>query len=98
MPRPLEQPTAGEPADDGRLYIPDYASGWHVRLKADSEMQYCHARLPGQDYFHSFMTGEIFVEKNGEHYCLMCARRLGIVSTDRLFWQRHGPGVDIPAR
>lgn len=74
---------------DVRLYLPD-AEGWHARVKRGWEKLYCFYKLPGQDYYHLLMGGEIYLQRSEEVVCLTCALRHGIVTTDRLNWQRHG--------
>lgn len=76
---------------DARLYVPD-AEGWQARLKQGWQKEYCYAQYPGDDHFHMLLNGEIYLQRVNEHekYCLTCALRLGIVTPDRLYWQRGG--------
>jgi hypothetical protein len=95
-----DQPDPDEPADSGetlpspatdssdsRLYVHS-PEGWQARIKQGWEKQYCYSRFPGQDHFHLILNGEIFLEHNDEKLCLSCAVRRGVITTDRLFWQR----------
>ncbi len=79
-----------DPIPDTRLYVPDNAD-WGVEIKRDSERIYCYAKLPGQDYFHLILSGEIYVTRQHERYCLHCALRMGFLTQDRLFWQHRVP-------
>ncbi|MCA9116644.1 MAG: hypothetical protein KDA79_16300 [Planctomycetaceae bacterium] len=88
-------PAAGEP--DVRLYAlhPD---GWDVRIKSTWEKEYCHARLPGEEHFHLLLCGEIFLAQGGEKFCLQCALRRGVITRNRLYWQRGtGPAGESSA-
>lgn len=84
--------TADRPAPlpDTRLYVPDNED-WNVHIKRDSERTYCYAKLPGEDWFHLLLTGEIYVSRQHEKYCLRCALRMGFLTEDRLFWQHRVP-------
>lgn len=73
-------------ADDCRLYQPD-GDEWDAHIMRGSERQYCYAKEPGKDYFHLIVTGEVYVQKGDEKLCLMCARREGVLTTNRLHWQ-----------
>ena len=75
-------------ATDRRLYVPE-SEGWKAIIKRDWTKQYCYFKNPGEDYFHMILSGEIYLESASEKVCLSCAMRHGIVSTDRLFWQRR---------
>lgn len=87
-------PESRSPAEnqhlDARLYVPDH-NDWDVQIKRDSERIYCYAKLPGQDWFHLILNGEIFVSRQHERYCLRCALRLNYLTQDRLFWQHRVP-------
>lgn len=78
------------PLPDTRLYVPDNED-WNVHIKRDSERTYCYAKLPGEDWFHLLLTGEIYVSRQHEKYCLRCALRMGFLTEDRLFWQHRVP-------
>lgn len=75
---------------DTRLYVPDNEE-WDVRIKRDSERIYCYSKQPGQDWFHLILSGEIYVARQHERYCLRCALRLNFLTQDRLFWQHRVP-------
>lgn len=78
------------PLPDTRLYVPDNED-WDVHIKRDSERAYCYAKLPGEDWFHLLLTGEIYISRQHEKYCLRCALRMGFLTDDRLFWQHRVP-------
>jgi len=90
---PLAAPSPTE-GFDRRVYIPD-AEGWQARIKHGWDNDYCYAKSPGQDYFHLLLNGEIYIQKEHEKFCLNCAVRLGLVTTDRLYWQ-NGPRPPRP--
>lgn len=74
--------------DDVRLYVTD-AREWTAHIKKDSSKIYCYQKNPGDDFFHLIVDGEIYLAKGDEKYCLRCALRDGVVTTDRLFWQNR---------
>lgn len=77
-----------ETADDDRLYLPR-REGWTAHVKSGWEKEYCYQKNPGEDYFHLLLSGEIYLQRGDEKYCLNCARRMGLVTSDRLYWQRR---------
>jgi hypothetical protein len=85
-----EQPPT-DPSDavagslDRRLYLP-VPEGWVVRVKSGPR-EYCHYRIPGEDWFHLLIDGELFLQFGDEKVCLNCAIRRGILTDNRLFWQ-----------
>lgn len=89
VPDPQPEPDP-EPIPDARLYVPEHDE-WHVHIKRDSEKIYCYAKLPGEDWFHMLLNGEIYVSRQHEKYCLRCALRHGFLTEDRLFWQHRVP-------
>lgn len=80
-----EEPQA---APDSRLYVPS-SEDWRAVVKTGSERQYCYAKSPGDTHFHLILNGEIYLEGETEKLCLNCALRMGVVTTDRLFWQNR---------
>lgn len=72
---------------DYRLYMP-YPEGWKAHVKVGWDKSYCYAKHPGEDYFHLIMSGEIYLESGHEMYCLTCAMRQGLLTQDRLNWQK----------
>ncbi|MEK6258549.1 MAG: hypothetical protein AABP62_07995 [Planctomycetota bacterium] len=81
---------AVDPIPDTRLYAPDHED-WEVHIKRDSERHFCYAKHPGEDWFHLLLSGEIYVARQDEKYCLRCALRMGFLTEDRLFWQHRVP-------
>ena len=77
-----------DPIPDTRLYVPDNED-WNVEIKRDSERVYCYSKHPGQEWFHLILSGEIYVTRQHERYCLRCALRMGFLTVDRLFWQHR---------
>lgn len=71
---------------DRRLYFPD-AEGWTLGVKSGPR-EYCSHRNPGEEWFHLLLDGELFLEFGEEKVCLNCAFRNGLLTNDRLFWQK----------
>ncbi len=71
---------------DRRLYFPD-SEGWEFRVKSGPR-EYCSHRNPGEEWFHLLLDGELFLEFGEEKLCLNCAYRNGLLTDDRLFWQK----------
>lgn len=76
-----------EPPEDVRLYVPR-SEGWQAHVKRTWEKEFCYRKHPGEDFFHLLMAGEIYLQHGDEKYCLTCALRLGLITGDRLYWQR----------
>ncbi|MEZ6066208.1 MAG: hypothetical protein R3B90_10985 [Planctomycetaceae bacterium] len=74
---------------DHRLYVPQHKL-WAVHVMSGGDKQYCYDREPGQEYFHLIVPGELYLQSGDEKLCLNCARRRGVVSANRLFWQDRG--------
>ena len=89
-----QRPTGSEsettPVDsrDYRVYLP-YPDGWDVHLKNGWDKLYCYAKMPGEDFFHLIQHGELYLQVGEEKFCLTCAVRRGILTTERLFWQHR---------
>lgn len=77
---------------DARLYLPQN-EGWQARVKQGWEQTFCYTKNPGEDYFHLLLAGEIYLQRGDEKLCLNCALRHGLVTTDRLYWQRRPSGT-----
>ena len=92
---PTAEPSADstppvDPIPDTRLYVPDHED-WEAHIKRDSERDFCYSKHPGEDWFHLILSGEIYVARQHEKYCLRCALRMGFLTEDRLFWQHRVP-------
>ncbi|MEZ6047116.1 MAG: hypothetical protein R3C11_16355 [Planctomycetaceae bacterium] len=88
---PEPEPAAGEDPgqqDEMRLYLHE-GDSWDAAVKHGWEKEYCYAKNPGEDFFHLILSGEIYVHKGNEKFCLNCALRHGVVTRDRLHWQHH---------
>ena len=83
----LESPVsaAGE-VIDRRLYFPD-SEGWTLGVKSGPR-EYCSHRNPDEEWFHLLLDGELFLQFGEEKICLNCAFRNGLLTDDRLYWQR----------
>lgn len=76
---------------DVRLYVCD-PNSMQARVMHDSAYTFCYSKHPGEDYFHRILHGEIYVVSGTEMYCLTCALRNGLITSDRLHWQNaHRP-------
>lgn len=71
---------------DRRLYFPD-SEGWVLRVKSGAR-EYCSHRNPTEEWFHLLIDGELFLQFGEERICLNCAFRSGLLTDDRLFWQK----------
>lgn len=72
---------------DRRLYLPDPKCD--VKVQRAGERAHCYMQNPGEEYFHRIVKGEIYIEFGTDKYCLNCAEKHGLISRDRLFWQRQ---------
>ncbi len=81
--------SSGEHAElvERRLYAP-FSDGWSVRIKT-GQREFCHYRQPGEEWFHILINGELYLQRGSERICLNCAHRQGILTDDRLYWQRR---------
>jgi hypothetical protein len=84
--RPPQSPAA---KSEARLYLPDH-DGWEAAIKRDWTKEYCFSQNPGENFYHLLLSGEIYLERAGEKYCLNCALRHGVLTRERTFWQK-GP-------
>jgi len=90
---PSQPPTAKAEA---RLYVPDH-DGWEAAIKRDWTKEYCFSQNPGENYYHLLLSGEIYLQRGGEKYCLNCAMRHGVLTRERTFWQKGPSSVpDTP--
>ncbi len=70
-----------------RLYMP-FSDGWSVRIKT-GQREYCHYQQAGEEWFHILINGELYLQRGSERLCLNCAHRQGVLTDDRLYWQRR---------
>lgn len=87
-PKPLDPPREQD-VPDIRIYVaqPD---GWTGHVKQSWDKEYCFHKKPGEDYFHLLMHGEVYLQHDDEKVCLQCALRNGIVTHNRVNWQKGG--------
>jgi hypothetical protein len=83
-------------AVEERLYVPDYA-GWKAAIKSDWNKEYCFVQKPGEDFYHLLVTGEVFLQRGSEKYCLSCALRHGYATHERGFWLQRPSSVEDKA-
>ena len=53
--------------------------GWRVGVKHGSDKEFCYMMMPGQDFYHRLLDGEIFLHRDHEKICLACASRRGLL-------------------
>jgi hypothetical protein len=70
------------PSDDDppprRLFL--FEPGWRVEMKVGNDRAFCYMMAPGQDYYHRFQDGEIYLKRGDERICMACAQRRGLLS------------------
>ncbi len=75
---------------DARLYVPiNDTDNVSVCVKTSSSKEYCFSKFPKQDHYHLLMHGEVYVTNGHDMYCLECAIKQGLLTTDRLNWQHQ---------
>jgi len=57
-----------------------FEPGWRVEMKVGNERAFCYMMAPGQDYYHRFHDGEIYLKRGDERICMACAQRRGLLS------------------
>lgn len=77
-----------EPLEDLRIYVLN-PEQWRFCVKLDWEKEYCYFQNPGEDYYHSLLKGEVYVQREYEKVCLNCAWRKGLLTRDRVHWKRR---------
>lgn len=84
-----DQQSTGKEAD-ARLYVPiNDTKNVSVSVKMSSSKEYCFSKFPDQDHYHLLMHGELYVTNGHDMYCLECAIKQGLLTTDRLNWQHQ---------
>lgn len=76
-----------QPSEDRRLYVLD--GGWSAVVHLGGTSHYCYSQNVGEDYYHLILSGEIYMTDGDVKYCLNCALRHGIITTDRLAWSQR---------
>lgn len=71
---------------DRRLYLP-LSDDWQVRVHKGIRA-YCSYQNPNESWFHLIVDGELYLQSGDEKICLNCALRHGVLTTDRLHWQK----------
>jgi hypothetical protein len=94
---PTEPPLQGSTEQsDSRLYLPDH-DGWVAAIKRDWNKEYCFSQKPGENHYHLLLSGEIYLERGGDKFCLNCALRHGVLTRERTYWQKGPSSVpDTP--
>jgi hypothetical protein len=76
-PRDDEYDDDREVVSSGRMYLAE--PGWRIGVKAGSDREFCYMMMPGQDFYHRLLDGEIYLQRHGEKLCLACASRRGLL-------------------
>lgn len=81
-PRPEEDERADdrEAVSSSRMYLAE--PGWRIGVKAGSDREFCYMMMPGQDFYHRLLDGEIFLHRHDEKLCLACASRRGLLVSE----------------
>ncbi|MHB1560896.1 MAG: hypothetical protein ACYC61_25865, partial [Isosphaeraceae bacterium] len=66
-----ETPDDREVAPLRRMYMAE--PGWQISVKSGYAKEFCYMMMPGQDFYHRLLDGEIFVHRHEEKLCLSCA-------------------------
>jgi hypothetical protein len=81
-PRPPDDPSD----DDREAIIPHRMflaePGWRIGVKTGSDREFCYMMMPGQDFYHRLLDGEIFLHRHEEKLCLSCAARRGLLVSE----------------
>lgn len=81
--------------DDRRLYLP-HPENWSVRAKPSFDREFCHAKFPGDPHYHLLMGGELHLDNGEQKYCLDCALRMGLITSNRTYWQKESGETVAP--
>jgi hypothetical protein len=76
-PRNDEYDDERETVSSSRLYLAE--PGWRIGVKVGSEREFCYMTMPGQDFYHRLLDGEIYLHRHDEKLCLACASRRGLL-------------------
>ena len=77
-------------SEDRRIYVTD--AKWTPMLKSDDSRLLCHMANGEEGFYHRISSGEVYFEFGTEAYCLNCAVKKGIATTERPRL-REGPRV-----
>jgi hypothetical protein len=83
-----DDPNPGE----GRLYVPEHEP-WKAAIKHDWNKEYCYSQRPGENFYHLLVTGEIYLQRGTDKFCLSCALRNGYATRDRSHWLQRPSSV-----
>jgi hypothetical protein len=79
-------------AGDTRIYVPEH-QGWTAAIKHGWTKEYCFLQNPGEDFYHLLVSGEIYLQRGTEKYCLSCSLRHGFATRERSYWQKEAGGT-----
>jgi hypothetical protein len=71
-----------------RLFVPEH-QGWTAAIKQGWSKEYCCLQRPGEDFYHLLVSGEIYLQRGTEKYCLDCSLRHGFATRERTYWQKE---------
>ena len=69
--------TSREASPPRRMFLAE--PGWRIGVKAGNDREFCYMMMPGQDFYHRLLDGEIFLHRHDEKLCLACASRRGLL-------------------
>lgn len=67
--------------DDVRLYVKE--PSWRALISRGDSRILCHLADDETGIYHRIAGGEIYLNRDTENYCLNCARKRGVVTTER---------------
>jgi len=76
-PRDDEYTDDREAVSSRRMFLAE--PGWRIGVKAGSDREFCYMMMPGQDFYHRLLDGEIYLHRHEEKLCLACASRRGLL-------------------
>jgi hypothetical protein len=82
-----------DPGDVPRLFLREL--GWTFATKQGTEREYCYAMLPGQDFYHRLMDGELYLQGTEERLCIPCAARRGLIDFTPKVLRDPVRGLDV---
>jgi hypothetical protein len=83
-----------DPGDVPRLFLREM--GWTFATKQGNEREYCYAMLPGQDFYHRLLDGELYLQGTEERLCIPCAARRGLIDFAPKVLRAPVRGLDVP--
>lgn len=83
---------------DRRLYLPHAVKEWTPRVMSGHSREYCHSKFADDPNYHLLVEGEVYLDNGAQKYCLECGLRMGLLTHDRMFWQKERAADVIPPK